>query len=80
MTVSSFDITNLTKNIDHLINNTEELLEYVYKNCKVNKFLKECWKELCLKVSHGVVLIKTMRHLVDQLNHNKINNENLIFH
>jgi len=63
----SFDTRNLTDSVDHLATNIENLLEYVYGNCRDNGFLRNSWKALCLKVSHGVVVTRSLHHLEKEL-------------
>lgn len=71
MTESTVDIQSLVKSIDHLVNNMEELLKYVYCGCSRNKFLKNDWKQLCYKVSHGVILTISLRSFVNNLSNNQ---------
>lgn len=71
MTDSSFGTQNLTEPINHLATNMGKLLEYIYSHCKENSFLKNNWKQLCMKVSHGVVLSRSLHNLVNELSQNQ---------
>lgn len=67
MAISDFDTTNLKISIEHFAKNFEELLSYIYNKSKENVFLKNNWKEFCLKVSHGLLFVEAMNHKLSKL-------------
>jgi hypothetical protein len=68
---------SLVENIDHLTRNMENLLSYVHENYTKNIFLRERWQEICHKVIHGVILTESLRKLANDLNNNKVEEDNL---
>jgi len=64
---SGINTNGLVKNISHLAENLESLLNYVYEEAPKNTRLRNSWQEIYHKVIHGLILTSSLKNLVEKI-------------